>query len=267
MLRIIWTAYLISFLLPRAGISADISDLKVSDHAVIDTESQRIEYEPDRPCFPTIEMLGDSTKAHSILGPVGINVYTGIGLLYRNSDDLNDSFYSMESSYGYSDSREFDGKSLFVSIGLRIRFDAQISALWDFYFGGNPDDNTYSQSSVGLSGLYSLSLADRISLSVGPGLAFQRIKAKRHIYVDLGDNAYLESITLDSGNRISPSAMAMLEFRPEPTNQRFSIFILARHVFGQSDEVNQRLYRSGSDSSLKIDMSETRILGGFGLGF
>jgi hypothetical protein len=236
--------------------------------AGIDTAEIQTEDDPGKPRFPSKEQLEKIKKRQEILGKSGINVYIGYAAVHRKNVDLNSSFTSMESEFGFQSSNEFNTWWNSVNLGFRARFTENFSLLWEYLFGGEPSDNDFRLSSASICALYTFLPKAPVSLSFGPGLALQRIKASRDYSQPVGSNgAYLVKLNIDTGNKLCYPMMALLDIKADPVHPRYSFFMSMKYVFGPKETVTQQVYAGNPPSTIEVDMTNISLSAGMSVGF
>ncbi|UCC43160.1 MAG: hypothetical protein JSU65_08390 [Candidatus Zixiibacteriota bacterium] len=191
----------------------------------------------DRPQFPDeeeIQLIKKRTRARSY--PT-LSTNLGVAFQFHNRTSLNRTFDRIEEYYGADDSRSFDNPTGTFSLGVRLHTSERFALWWEYLFGDTKpnllrEGNRSSVSSISFSALYTLNTVRRAGLrvSLGAGLALQKLKAGRVYQHKLADNGTLEAISFVTDRRIGFPMTALFEFVNAAQSGSAGFFLSARYI-------------------------------------
>ena len=200
-----------------------------------------------------------------------------IGGTFRQIDNtqLNQTFTNILAQNGASSSKRFNNPQAVFSAGLRLHINPKISFWWECDITSDFSDDDFNSvkdkmtvSYASLSFYYSFLSKKKkgAALSLGFGIATQRIKASHNYNIRVGSSGTLEYVKVDTGSKTGMPLTIMLEL-PSVQKSRFTFFIAARYIVSKDVSKKASIYDVSDDTMINASMKGTQIRSGITVGF
>jgi hypothetical protein len=219
----------------------------------------------DRFGLPSLDSAENVTSRRDAISYPRFSINLGVAVRLQDNAALNQTYRRIESYFGVSPSRTFSDSHKSFNLGLRLHVSSSISFWWAYYHGGDAGYNQFRVSTVSLSVMYTVGLRrSPLLISIGPGVAQQRLRAGRSYYHQLEGEGVLELIEVNTPQETGIPLTVLIELRDPAKTMAPGFYLCGMYMiasrFSGEDTAGPG---TGERVQVESEMSGFWISGGF----